>query len=481
MIKKKNILNNANSTIPRFYWITLGFSWIIFGLLSLALADVIDVTWASHTIWCLFGLGLNSILLKIAYHKGFIILLTDHFVALISAFTLYFLIGALFIVFGDQRAIGSALDYYPVTPNEAMQVNAFNGIGLGIMLIAGALSPRKWFILATSRASEKLAHLNPRFVLVAISAIGASSFAYTLLYDFGFKQGNISGVLRASANLTIVSVYLFASYIGRYTSFFRILSIVLALLLSLFGLMMFNKTQILLSLLALLAGFLMRYRSRILLAGGILSIIFVYSLSTPVIAYGRNVLGYSPASMPVRLQIAAQGWATSEDDPLAKSDAWGRLSYVNVQAAAVKYYEQGAGGDDFSKLPWVFVPRFVVPDKPVISSTGEEFHQRITGFRGSSTGQGVFISGYYSAGWIGLFLASSLCGLVLAQTSAIAGVVIKRRTLTLLPFALLGVYIAFRVDGSFIVDYVGLFVYVLFIYLIFTLLWGLHSKNRLFK
>jgi hypothetical protein len=60
-------------------------------------------------------------------------------------------------------------------------------------------------------------------------------------------------------------------------------------------------------------------------------------------------------------------------------------------------------------------------------------------------------------------LVSILCGWILSQTSAIAQAVLNRRAMLLAPLALLGVFIAFRVDGDFLVDYFGAFVFILYL------------------
>ena len=61
---------------------------------------------------------------------------------------------------------------------------------------------------------------------------------------------------------------------------------------------------------------------------------------------------------------------------------------------------------------------------------------------------------------------------MLACTSAFALVVLKRRALIWLPFALLGSYMAFRIDGFFLGDFLGPFT---------TLLYGLIVASLLAK
>ena len=80
----------------------------------------------------------------------------------------------------------------------------------------------------------------------------------------------------------------------------------------------------------------------------------------------------------------------------------------------------------------------------------------------SSTAPGIFASGYYHGGWFGMLLASVLCGWVLAQTSAVARAIYTERAVLLVPLAMLGMFIAFRIDGDFIPDYLGAFMFVVY-------------------
>jgi hypothetical protein len=61
-----------------------------------------------------------------------------------------------------------------------------------------------------------------------------------------------------------------------------------------------------------------------------------------------------------------------------------------------------------------------------------------------------------------MVLASVLCGFIVAQTSAIARVMYEHRAVLLVPLAMLGMFIAFRIDGDFVPDYLGAFMFILY-------------------
>lgn len=208
--------------------------------------------------------------------------------------------------------------------------------------------------------------------------------------------------------------------------------------------------------------------------------ILIFTSVGSLVTYGRNSVGYKNyASLLERWEIINR-WEFSANSDLddIHYNSWGRFCYLPPQVTAMNYYDEGEGGDELKLIPWIFVPRIVNPNKPIITQSGSNLYTKITGNVGSSTGQGIFSSGYYNGGWLGVFLASALCGWLLAQASAIANAIITRRAVLLLPFALLGVYMAFRIDGDFLADYMGTFIYLLYPLLIGLVVVRVSRRSR---
>ena len=216
----------------------------------------------------------------------------------------------------------------------------------------------------------------------------------------------------------------------------------------------------------------MRYSVRKVLPTGILVLVILLGSIGGAVAYGRNSLDRQVSyALSERWETFKEGLVTSETaSELARFSAWNRLCYVPSQIAAYDFYNVGNGGKDFSLIPWLFVPRFVAPEKPVITQTNIDFTIKINGNQYSSTGMGIFFSGYYDAGWFGVLIVSVICGWILAQTSAMAMAILRRNALLLLPFALAGVYMAFRIDGQAVAEYIGPFIILLFIFVLPSLL-----------
>jgi hypothetical protein len=187
---------------------------------------------------------------------------------------------------------------------------------------------------------------------------------------------------------------------------------------------------------------------------GLIAIVGVYLLIGDAVSTTRNRFGPDDTvSVGERVELLTDAFSHPDS---AKADqkyySWARFSYTPPQAAAVVLYDSGRGDDDFELLGWSLLPRFLFPEKPVMSAGGREFHIKVTGFDNSSSGHGVFINGYYNAGWGGLIFVSVFLGCILACTSAFAAAVFRARVVIWLPIALLGSFMAFRIDGSFLSD-----------------------------
>lgn len=452
--------------LRRRHWILLGVAFTVLGLIAWMASSVAGLNdWWLHGAWCIAGLAILTPVLFKVLTRGFGIVLSDHLVMFVAAFALYFLFGASFMAFGPEEAIARSLSYYHVDAPDGLRADAVNGAGFGIALIVAGISPRGWFYRRASRIAVLASRIRPVTVMLSLIAFGSVALLYTLLYDFGFRQGIVSGVVRTASNFVFVAVFLGASYRGPRAFSMRLTAILLVLGLSTTGILLFNKAQVLISFAALVAGFSLVHRARIILPTGLFVMAMVYFAISGVVAYGRNTLGHDAgATLSVRWATVKEGFAAKRArDELAETSPWGRLSYVTAQGAGMHFFGAGMGGDDLKVAPWVFIPRMIAPNKPILTNSPVDFHYKITGRQEtSSTGQGVFSSGYYNAGWGGMILAAVVCGWILAQTSAVASAVLEARALILLPFALYGVYIAFRIDGHFVTDYLGAFVFILY-------------------
>lgn len=453
------------TAFARKTWAGAGLMALVFGMLAQLASMVADTDeWWLHAAWCVAGLCLVLPMLFRAIKRGFTLVLQDHLVMFMGAFGLYFLYGALFLTFGQEDDVDRVQAYYAVDAVIALRADAINAFGFGVALITAALVPRRWFARLADQVALAASRVPSAFVMLFLILFSVLALSQTLAVDFGFVDGTVAGIWRTASQFSTVAIFLGAMYRGQFDVWMRGAAVVLALVSSLAGLLLFTKTGVLVALGALIAGLAVRYTARRILPVGILLLVTIYLSIGGIVSYGRAEIPLGTAgSLEERWDVVMDGVEMKiAGDESHETSAWGRLCYLPAQAAGIEFYDRGMPGDEIKLIPWLFVPRAIAPNKPIVTQSGKDLHYKITGSKTSQTGQGIFTSGYFNAGWMGVLFSGLLCGGLLAQTSAIATAIFERRAMLLLPMALLGFYMAFRIDGSFVADYLGAFVFVLY-------------------
>lgn len=463
-------------------WLRLALVFFGLGAVAFLLSETVRTDqWWVHGAWCLCGLVIVTPILVRVFRSRFGAVLSDHLVMFTAAFALYFLFGALFLWLGDEEGVVRNLRYYPTDTRAALLADSVNSIGFGLALLAAALSSGRWLGAQASRLAILARGVPAPMAMALLMVVGVLAWANVLLADFAISSGIIDGIWRLAANFILVAILLSSSYHGKHETVIRLIAIVVTVVQAFVGILLFNKSSVVLPLGALVAGLSMRYGARKILLPGLMLIGFVLLSITDVVGYGRNHLDLqsgAPIPLSERVAVLKEGFAASiVDDDSSQGSTWGRLCYTVPQVAAMDLYGNGRGGNEIRLIPWAFVPRMLAPNKPIITRGGGELHQKITGNSGSSTGTGIFVSGYYNAGWPGVLFASLLSGWLLAQTSAISHAVLARRAFILLPLVMLGVFMAFRIDGDFVSDYIGAFMFILYPLLASAMLLSIRGRR----
>ena len=387
-------------------------------------------------------------------------ILSDHFLLLSGVFIVYFVAGALLLPFGPQDAVDYALSYYWLGAPQALRATAVNCIGMGLVLLSSALLRPRWIAQVSRRATRIGGTLSDGRVIAALLVLGGPAAFFVFRLDLGLSTGTlIPGLVRMLAQLLNVAIVVAASRSGRHRIRWMTLAIALALGQAALGLVLLNKTVVLLPFAALLAGLALRLGVRRVLLPGTAALLALFLLLGNAVNIARNQFG-------IDRQVRNWGervvfiWDAVTSPESRKDDryyAWSRFCYLPAQGAALDLYDLGQGGVDFAQTAWVFVPRFLFSDKPILSS-GDAFEFKVTGVEGSASAPGVFAAGYFNWGWWGVLVVGLSLGCMLACTSGFARAVFRSRALIWLPVALSGNIMAFRIDGTFLSDYAGPFI-----------------------
>ncbi len=467
--------------IPRKKWARLGISFLLYGIPAQVAA--VSATWSEwwvHGAWCVGGFLLAFPIIVRAVRRGAQLVIQDHLVMFTAAFAVYFVVGAALLAFGSADSIERALSYYQINASGALRADAVNAFGFGTAILAAAYSPHSWFERRVLEIGRACARLPPRLILLGFLTVSLIANATVTISDISSESAVVAGSWRVLTQLSLVSVFLGISYRGRGRRLVWLLATAVMAFEVVSGLLLLNKSKALLPIMAYVGGLSLRCRPRVVVPVGVAVIASFYVGIGGVVSFGRKAtISSGWVSLEDRVQVLGDGvQSAAEDDPSADYYGWNRISYTVPQVAALEFYDSGRGGKDFQMIPWLFLPRALFPRKPIITQTGRDFHEKISGREGSSTGQGIFSSGYYNGGWFGLFVASALCGWILAQTSAIARAVLRQNALLLFPLALFGVKIAFRIDAVFLADWCGSFVIIAYAVVVGALLVRLTRLGR---
>jgi hypothetical protein len=160
--------------------------------------------------------------------------------------------------------------------------------------------------------------------------------------------------------------------------------------------------------------------------------------------------------------------ATNEsEEELIPMDWWVRLCYANVQAFALYEISQGNTFETYKNLPYVFIPRFLMPDKPIMTEDGYNFTEMINGTRTSSTGLGVYMEGYWNSQPLGLIFFSLYIGILFSFLSNQSLSFARYRQWFYMPLAFMAVQLGMGPVNWFVPSFIGSMALYMGYYLIF--------------
>lgn len=428
------------------------------GTVFLTASSVIDDDeWFYHGAFCIIGLLITGLALAEYRKKSLTAFLSEPRILSAVVFSIYFFIGALQLVLDSEEQIAQMMAQWPMTAKSVLKIDSVNTIGMGFALIVSVAIRPLWLPSIVRKVGNSVSGVGYGRLILTFLVLGGIAKVRIILNDYSGDPVVISGLWRNASLILNAVILLGMLYKGRGSTAVYVVVSFVAFFLSFIGILGFNKTAFVSPLLLLALGFGIRKNSLVI---SISAVILAFALADWVgdsVEYARsNKL--SDSSFNGRLGHLMEGLRQTRSIHYGDGyKVWSRLNYVPAQAAALDFYDQDRGGDDFGLILWAFVPRFLYPDKPVMTSTGTEFYYKITGHYGSSTGMGLFANGYYNKGWLGVFVSALFFGFLLAQSAAVSRLVVEKSYIVLFPFVFLSFNLATGSIGI-LVEIIGQFV-----------------------
>ncbi len=286
-----------------------------------------------------------------------------------------------------------------------------------------------------------------RYVILLPVAFGTASFIPQSIGSLG--------------NCYPIGLYLLILY-GLRTSRFALFTAGTLVLVDLFvALMTFSKVNVLLTLFFVYLAILHHRLTLKRMLVGVLLMVGTYSQIAPIVGYGREELirvnqtpfvGTFDQRLAILTSYAGIGLQAGNTE---EASALVRFCYLDYAALVVSWYDQGSPGNSLDNLLYTLVPRFIWPDKPVISSVGGDLFFRATGAEGNQTSPGVFAEAYWNFGWAGIPGVMVPYAFILAFLSRYCLRMMTSERWMHLPAVLLAVSMGLRTDGMLIVDVFG--------------------------
>jgi hypothetical protein len=393
------------------------------------------------------------------------------------ASAIYYGVGPLVYLFGTIESVEYMDGFFPVDAVGLLRTNLLNAVGVvfilgSFLLIQTMIKLVKPTTEAANQPSCDVQRI--RLIMWVFLIVGLSvQVGWVLPYKLGMMTDALPGAVQHIGTLSKVAIILLWVLVHRGQRSYQWLLYALICVELGLGFMTFMKQDVIEVLLAAgLGWWLGRPRIRSVIIGFAALVLLYVFILTPFMAFGR--IAYKSVgveSFQDVLNAAQSYWELNEEfvgyTPGVQT-WWTRLSYANAQTFAMESYDHaGQKAETLSLAMYAFVPRILVPSKPIISP-GRDFTSAVMGedFGGTSTAPGVFAEAYWHGGWIFTIALAIYIGFVLAAFTTFAEGAIKRGRYEYLPLIMTGLGLGYQLNDWFAMVYVGAVLTAIALYLI---------------
>lgn len=337
--------------------------------------------------------------------------LTFAFVSLIYG------LGPLLYVFRPAPEYGTVIFRMHMDPNGIFRVQVLNVVGLTFLTL-GLLTVSTLALRVTSRsaslgrpsrgytvvrdvlATQPPAASNERFLLRAYLVFTVIAIAIRSMHWFGGTNpvDLLPGFLNFVDFLGSLAIMLGAILAARKGGLFWLLPLLPLGVELVEGFLLLMKSRILIPIVFALFGMYLGGKSMRVLAVGAAFCLSIFVLLYPVIDAGRRQVWTSSDITSLEYYAETDPRHVIASAELDLWHAWARWDFTAVQHTLMTEFDAGRPGDTFGDLPWLFIPRFLFPNKPVLDY-GARVNALLYGHRRSAVGATIFGEAYWNGGW----------------------------------------------------------------------------------
>ncbi len=391
----------------------------------------------------------------------------------------YYGLGQLIHIFGTVDSVRRVNTLYFVDQSGLARTNLLNTVGVLVttftyfLIVSFLKSIKKHSAnLEKDMEVERYGIKEARFSIILFLSIGLPiKYIYQLPYDLGLINWVLPGAVKylgTFTGLSIIPLYWLNKKRGGIYRPMLIALICAELIIGFIGLAKLHVIMILIFF--VLAKQLYKPSFKSLVFSGLFIALFYALVLSPFVNFTRvhlqKVTATSIGSVVQSSEaFKKRGWSV-KDGAFPKAQLWWtRLAYSSSTLFAMHQYDKGHPGSTFALAPYVFIPRFIYPEKPIMTS-GLDFTYLIMRSKQtrSLTGLGIYGEGYWNMGWLGVFITGVVAGVLFAIYAIVCGLVVSKYNFLYLPIAIAGITMGFRIDDWFIPAYLGTSIQLFVIY-----------------
>jgi hypothetical protein len=377
----------------------------------------------------------------------------------LAAWTAYYGFGPLAYVYGTPETVAYMDAYYPVDNLALLRTNLLNVVGLLAVIVGAALLSRVRSLLPQPPAA--LPGHDPWRVALLFLVIGVPiKYLFEVPYVLRLVDFVLPGSIQYFGTFSGLAIFPLVVAAAERRRGARPLLWALVASELLVGFVMLAKLHIIKTVLLLFLGqYAVRPNLRRLVITGLIIVVGYVAVLSPFVNFARMMLSRASAQDVAELSAAVTTYGSEGRETLADvlpgvQAWWSRLAYSNAQAFAIDQYDQGRPGWTFAMIGYVFVPRFLHGEKPIMTP-GIDFTYLVQGTDTSSTGPGFIAEAYWNGGWSLVVLIGSFVGGLFAVLGRFSLHAVRSRRWLYVPLIFLTVYLGLRPDEWFVPAYVG--------------------------
>lgn len=382
--------------------------------------------------------------------------------------------GSLIPYIVDENQLARIYTLYNFNDAEAAKL-----LVLWLMYIAAVMISVRVTALVVPRVSQR--QIGAKVAWLNAGSLGLSFFgaglAYAVLIDLGFALGLHALVLPGAVSTVFQAVNAVGIFLLVLVAFERgggwyALAIFTLLVSVALGLVVYNKSMILFPILLVSLAVLIRKVTAIRVIGATAALFFALSILQPAIEHARNehtrMFGVESGtsgggSIAERTANVVSYWTVGPVNEEDLGSGITRLSYLNIGTYLVAQYDLGIGGDTMSSAAIALIPRFIWPEKPILTDVGSALNEQIFGSASSFIAPSAVGDIYWNFGWWGLVVLAIPIGIAIWLGTVVASGIITRQDWFMMPFVLLAFRTALQTEQGFVV---GMLVPTVFAYLL---------------